>query len=116
MPARRTIIIFSALLFGGLLSGCTEDSVEKRLKTLTGTHYLSFTEREKAEFVADSIEEFSEIRKWRRQDFLCDYVLDRTILARLYENAAEKAQDNFLSQPFFDAAKTECMNQGDRLK
>ncbi len=116
MPNRCSTIILFVLAFGSFLTGCTENTVEERLKTLTGTHYLSFTEREKNEFVSDSIEEFREMRNWRRPDFLCDYVLDRTILARLYENAAEKAQDNLLSLPFSIDATTECMNHGQGLK
>lgn len=111
-----TTTILSFLTFGLLLTGCAENTVEDQLKTLTGTQYLSFTKHEKSEFVSSSIQEFKTIRQWRRPDFLCDYVLDRTILSRLYENAAEKAQNNLLSLPFSVDATTECMNHGQSLK
>ena len=108
-------ILFLTLFCPGL-TGCAENTVEDQLKTLTGNQYLSFTEHEKGEFVKDSIEEFQQIRQWRRPDFLCDYVLDRTVLSRLYENAAEKAQDNLLSLPFSVDATAECLNHGESLK
>ena len=116
MPSRVSTLILSVLTFGFLLTGCAEDTVEERLKTLTGTHYLSFTEHEKAEFVSTSIKEFKAIRAGQRPESLCDYVLDQTIMARLYENAAEKAQGNLLAPPFSVDSAAECHSQAQRLK
>jgi len=118
-PAYANCIRLTAKCFVVLgllfLSGCSDDSVEQTLKTMSGNEYLALSDAEKTDFVARSIDRFTTWQFWKRPD-LCDYVLDPGVLASLYATSAEKAGDNLLVFMFSVDANDECVARGQVFK
>ena len=90
---------------------CSDQSIEERLKSLSGNDYLALSQEEKREIVKKSLDRYTTWKFWERPD-LCDYVLNENSLTALYQKAAVNAKDNLMVYSFVVYANEECIAQG----